>query len=206
MSVKLHARHLARLVTLHEEGRVVGHSDRTQEIMRTLLATLRQSEELPEEARTWPLAMLPHDVGKLAIPGEVLRKPGRLSEYERGLIVLHAVEGREQLSWLAGQAASVGDQDAAGFWRLAALIAGGHHERTDGQGYPLGLAGGALPLVVRAARVVDVYEALTARRSYREGLSHAEALRVMRFEEGGFDERLLLVLDEAMAKRRVPAD
>ncbi len=204
--MKLHARHLARLVTLHEEGRIIGHSDRTEEIMRALLGVLRESEELPEEAAMWPLAMLPHDIGKLAVPSEVLRKPGRLGEYERGLIVLHAVEGREQLSWLADQAAFLGDQGAARFWRLAATIAGGHHERTDGQGYPLGLSGGALPFVVRAARVADVYEALTARRSYREGLSHDDAIRVMRFEEGGFDEKLLLALDEAMGRQRVPAD
>ena len=206
MSVKLHARHLARLVTLHEEGRTVGHSDRTEEIMRTLLTTLRESEELPEEAAVWPLAMLPHDLGKLAVPGEILRKPGPLSPYERGLIVLHTVEGREQLSWLADQATFVGDHAAATFWRLAALIAGGHHERLDGQGYPLGLAGGALPLVVRAARVVDVYEALTARRSYREGLPHEDAMRVMRFEEGGFEEKILAALDEAMGRQRVCAD
>ena len=70
----------------------------------------------------------------------------------------------------------------------------------------MGLAGSALPLVVRAARAVDVYEALTARRSYRESLSHEEAMRVMRFEEGGFDEKLLDALDEAMAKQRVSAD
>ena len=202
----MHVRHLARLVTLHEEGRIAGHSNRTEEIMRALLAALRESEELPKEAAAWPLAMLPHDIGKLAVPGEILRKPGPLSPYERGLIVLHTVEGREQLSWLADQAAFLGDQAAAGFWRLAALVAGGHHERTDGQGYPLGLAGSALPLVVRAARAVDVYEALTARRSYRESLSHEEAMRVMRFEEGGFDEKLLGALDEAMAKQRVSAD
>ena len=206
MSVKLHARHLARLVTLHEEGRIAGHSERTEEIMRSLLAMLRESEELSEESAVWPLAMLAHDVGKLVVPGEVLRKPGRLSEYERTLMILHTVEGREQLSWLADQTAFAGDRAAAGFWRVAATIAGGHHERLDGRGYPLGLAGGALPLVLRAARAVDVYEALTARRSYRESLTHENALRVMRFEEGGFDERVLAALDEAMARQQVSAD
>lgn len=206
MSVDLHARHLGRLVTLHEEGRSAGHSGRTEEIMRTLLAALRETEELPDRAKLWPLAMLPHDVGKLAVPAEILRKPGPLSPYERGLIVLHAVEGREQLSWLADRAAASGSHGAAYFWRLAATIAGGHHERLDGQGYPRGLAGGALPLVLRAARTVDVYEALTARRSYREGLQHEDAIRVMRFEEGGFDERVLTALDEAMARMRVSAD
>jgi putative two-component system response regulator len=140
------------------------------------------------------------------VPGEILRKPRPLSPYERGLIVLHTIEGREQLSWLADRAASSGDHAAADFWRLAATIAGGHHERLDGQGYPLGLAGGALPLVLRAARAVDVYEALTARRSYREGLPHEEAIRVMRFEEGGFDERVLTALDAAMVRMRVSAD
>lgn len=206
MDVKLYARHLARLVTLHEEGRITGHSERTEEIMRSLLAMLRESEELPEEAALWPFAMLAHDVGKLAVPGEILRKPGRLSEYERALMILHTIEGREQLSWLADQAAFTGDRAAAGFWRLASTIAGGHHERLDGQGYPLGIAGGALPLVLRAARAVDVYEALTARRSYREGMVHAEALQVMRCEEGGFDERVLGALDEAMGTQRVSAD
>jgi len=171
-----------------------------------LLAALRATEDLPDGADLWPLAMLPHDIGKLAVPGEILRKPGPLSPYERGLIVLHTVEGREQLSWLADRAASSGDYAAANFWRLAAAIAGGHHERTDGQGYPLGLAGGALPLVLRTARAVDVYEALTARRSYRAALSHEDAIRVMRYEEGGFDERILVALDEAMAKQRVSAD
>ncbi len=206
MSVKLHAKHLARLVTLHEEGRITGHSDRTEEIMIALLGVLRGTEDLPAEAAAWPLAMLAHDVGKLAVPGEILRKPGPLSPYERGLIVLHAVEGREQLSWLADRAAASGDHGTAHFWRLAATIAGGHHERLDGQGYPLGLAGGALPLVLRAARAVDVYEALTATRSYREGLQHENAIRVMRFEEGGFDEKLLGALDEAFSKQWVSAD
>ena len=206
MSVQLHARHLGRLVTLHEEGRIVGHSERTEEIMRSLLTVLGESEELPQESCVWPLAMLPHDIGKLAVPGEILRKPGQLSEYERALIALHTVEGREQLSWLADQAAFLGDQVAIRFWRLAALIAGGHHERLDGKGYPLGLAGGGLPLVLRAARVVDVYEALTAQRAYRAAMPHAEALRVMRFEEGGFDNNLLSALDEAMVRRRVSAD
>ena len=206
MTVRLHAEHLGRLVTLHEEGAALGHSQRTAEIMRALLGALRETEDLPAEAAAWPLAMLAHDVGKLAVPGEILRKPGPLSPYERGLIVLHTIEGREQLSWLADRAASSGDHAAADFWRLAAAIAGGHHERLDGQGYPLGLAGRALPPVLRAARAVDVYEALTARRSYREGLSHQDAMRVMRFEEGGFDERVLTALDEAMVRLRVSAD
>ena len=206
MTVRLHAEHLGRLVTLHEEGTAIGHSQRAAEIMRALFGALRETEDLPVEAAAWPLAMLAHDVGKLAVPSEILRKPGPLSRYERGLIVLHTLEGREQLSWLADRAASSGDHGAADFWRLSAAIAGGHHERQDGQGYPLGLAGRALPPVLRAARAVDVYEALTARRSYREGLSHKHAMQVMRFEEGGFDEGVLTALDEAMVRMRVSAD
>lgn len=206
MTVRLHAEHLGRLVTLHEEGTAIGHSQRAAEIMRGLLGALCETADLPAEAAAWPLAMLVHDVGKLALPGEILRKPGPLSPYERGLIVLHTIEGREQISWLADRAAASGDHGAADFWRLSAAIAGGHHERLDGQGYPLGLADGALPPVLRAARAVDVYEALTARRSYREGLSHHDAMRAMRFKEGGFDEGVLMALDEAMARMRVSAD
>lgn len=206
MDARLHALHLARIVTLHEEGRVEGHSERTEEIMRSVLSVLSEAQNLPEEVQAWPLAMLPHDIGKLVIPSQVLRKPGKLDPFERALIIQHTIEGRDQLNWLADQAAFAGDRHAASFWRVAGYIAGGHHERLDGQGYPLGLSGGAVPLVLRIARLVDVYEALTARRSYRDSMPHEQAMRVMRFEEGGFDDSLLEALDEAMTHRRVSAD
>lgn len=202
MDINLHAMHLARLVTIHEEGRVDGHSQRTGEVMRAVIEALDGAVKLPDDSRDWPVAMLPHDVGKLAIPSEILRKSGKINEYERGLIVLHTIEGREQLEWLATQALYQADKEATRFWRLSALIAGGHHERPDGGGYPLGLAGDAVPLVLRVARLVDVYEALTAKRSYRERMSHEEAVRVMRYEEGGFDDDLLEALEEAMTRQR----
>ncbi len=204
-NVELHARHLARLVTIHEEGQIEGHSERTEAVMRAVLTVLGEVHDLPEEARSWPLAMLPHDLGKLVIPAEVLRKTTKINAYERGLIVLHTLEGQDQISWLAEQAAYQGNHSTTRFWQLAALIAGGHHERPDGAGYPLGLGGEAVPPVLRVARLVDVYEALTARRAYRDSMSHEQAIRVMKYEEGGFDEDLLEALEEAMARKRAVA-
>ena len=112
-------------------------------------------------------AALLHDVGKLAISNRILDKPARLTR--RG------VRGRAPPSAAHG----VDPRAHAGLRRLAPL-AGAHHERLDGSGYPHGLDGGALTLPMRVLAVADVYEALTSARPYRPAKSSAEALEVMR--------------------------
>ncbi len=188
-----YARHLARLVSNHEDGRAQGHSLRLEALVRAIVGALPPSLQLPDDADLWPWAMLPHDIGKLAVSPSILRKPGPLTPEEYGLLRIHAPLGREWLEQLAAETQARDAADAR-FWYLAARIAGGHHERPDGLGYPLGLKGDALPLVLRVARTADVYDALTARRSYREALPHRDALRMMRDEIGGFDEELLEAL------------
>ena len=191
-----YARLLARTVALHEDG-AEGHPQRLEGLVESLLAVLGRSRTLPEEALLWPQAVLVHDYGKLFVPNQILRKPQSLSIQERGLMQQHTILGREELTRLA--AAFWGkDKAACGFWTLAAQIAGGHHERPDGLGYPLGLGGDAVPLVLRVARTVDVFDALTARRAYREALPSEKAFRLMREEIGGFDEALLMALETAV--------
>jgi putative two-component system response regulator len=97
-----------------------------------------------------------HDVGKLGIPDAILLKPGRLTEHEYEVVKTHAALG-ERL--LAGSVSPV--------LQMAAVIAGSHHERWDGKGYPEGLAGEAIPLVGRIVAVADVYDALTHDRPYK---------------------------------------
>ncbi len=106
-------------------------------------------------------AALLHDVGKIGIPDSILKKPGRLSEEEYGLVqghpelavhILGSIPRQEILPWILS-----------------------HHEHWDGGGYPQGLAGAAVPLEARILALCDAYDAMTTDRPYRGSMSHAEA-------------------------------
>lgn len=127
-----------------------------------------------------------HDIGKIAIPDEVLLKPGLLTDEQRAVIERHPEVGYALLS---GSSSEVLD--------LAATIALTHHERWDGKGYPHGIAGEAIPLEGRISAVADVFDALTTDRVYRPALTIDEAVRLMREDRGTrFDP---LVLDALLA-------
>ena len=122
-----------------------------------------------------------HDIGKIAIPDEILLKRGPLTDHERSSMRRHPEIGHRLLS---GSSSEVLD--------LAATIALVHHERWDGNGYPGGLAGDAIPLEGRIAAVADVFDALTTERVYRRALPVEGALALMREERGGQFDPLVL--------------
>jgi len=122
-----------------------------------------------------------HDIGKIAIPDQILRKPGPLSPDERLVVETHTERG---YSILAGTNEPLLD--------LGAEIAWTHHERFDGAGYPRGLAGDAIPLSGRIVAVADVFDALVSDRVYRLALPVDEVVATMRAERGGqFDPDVL---------------
>ena len=108
------------------------------------------------ECRRLEAGAVLHDIGKIGIPEPVLRKPGRYTEAECGVMREHARIGHEILT-AAGQS----------HLRLGAAIARSHHERFDGSGYPDGLAGQGIPLEARVVAVADVFDSITARRPYK---------------------------------------
>ncbi len=112
------------------------------------------------------LAGLLHDVGKVAVPDAILRKPGALTEAERAVILQHPALGAQIL-----EHPSLADVRA---W------VGAHHERPDGTGYPHGLSGEQLPLEARIVAVADAYEAMTSDRSYRDAIGAADARAELR--------------------------
>lgn len=130
------------------------HSERVAEVAVAMGVLL---ELTPEELRRLRHAGLLHDIGKLGVSNLILDKPGRLTEPERADVERHPVYTRE----LLGRVAS---------FRELADDAAAHHEKLDGSGYPLGLRGGELTLTARILAVADVFEAMTARRPYREPL------------------------------------
>lgn len=120
-----------------------------------------------------------HDIGKVAIPASILRKPGKLTESETLEIQKHPVCGFEMLKRF-GQAS-----------REILEITLFHHERYDGTGYPRRLKGEEIPFTARLAAVCDVYDALTSIRPYKRAFSQAEAMSIMINAKGHFDPELL---------------
>ena len=102
-------------------------------------------------------AALLHDIGKLSVSNAILEKPGKLTDAEWKIMKMHPVYTRIILEKISG------------FENLA-FIAGAHHERLDGKGYPDGLSAAEMPLSARIIAVADVFQALSEKRPYREGL------------------------------------
>lgn len=111
-----------------------------------------------------------HDVGKIAIRDAVLQKPAGLSDEEFSRMKLHAVIGGDLFDFLEDR---IPDKT---FARIAGDMARYHHERWDGKGYPEGLSGEKIPLMARIMSIVDVYDALTSKRPYKEPFSHEKAM------------------------------
>jgi putative two-component system response regulator len=136
-----------------------------------------------------------HDIGKIATPDEILRKPGPLTAEERAEMQRHTAVGHQILT----------DSDSE-LLRLAAAIALTHHERFDGRGYPQGLGGEDIPLVGRIVAVADVFDALLSDRCYRPALPVKEAVEVIRKGRGTqFDPEIADLLlehqEEALSMR-----
>ena len=111
-------------------------------------------------------AALLHDVGKLSVSNTILEKPGKLTEEEWKVMKLHPVYTKVILEKIAG-------------FKDLAFVAGAHHERLDGKGYPEGLTGSQLPLTARIICVADVYQALCEKRPYRDSLPAKKVFGIM---------------------------
>jgi HD-GYP domain-containing protein (c-di-GMP phosphodiesterase class II) len=151
------------------------------------LGIAREMRLDPAAQRRVYRAGLLHDIGKLGIPNSILDKPGRLDESERAAVERHPFLTWEILSRVPA-------------FRDFAWSAALHHERLDGRGYPWHLTGRRLDMTARILCVADVYEALTADRPYRPGLSWDEASRTMSEGRGtAFDPMVL----DALASCRI---
>jgi diguanylate cyclase (GGDEF)-like protein len=134
-------------------------------------AELVDRSRAPVRRETVRLAALIHDVGKIGVPDDILRKPSRLTPHEEDVVQQHVL---------------LGDLMARDLPDLAVIRAGvrHHHERWDGTGYPDGLAGERIPLIARILAVADAYSAMTTTRPYRKALSEDEALGVLQGAAG----------------------
>jgi HD-GYP domain-containing protein (c-di-GMP phosphodiesterase class II) len=169
------------------DGQTREHSDTVVELARTTGARLGLDRV---ELLELELAALLHDVGKLRVPREILRKAGPLSDSERRLMRNHPAWGAELVSGVPGLQA-------------VALIVRHHHERVDGSGYPSRLSGVRIPVASRIMAVCDAYGAMTEKRPYRERREPRDALAELRVQAGNqFDPA---VVDALAAEVGEPA-
>jgi len=137
-----------------------GHTRRVMAFSMAIGREIGLSEEETEDLR---LAAILHDIGKIGVPDEVLRKPGSLDEEEFAAMKRHSEAASEILSHVH---------------RLRPVIPGvrSHHERVDGRGYPDGIAGDDIPLIARIIAVADTFDAMTTDRPYSRGRTIKEAV------------------------------
>ena len=126
----------------------------------------------PERQRNLEFAALLHDVGKIAIPKEIINKPGKLDPHEWTIIKTHTLEGQKML------------ERVGGFMRQVGIIVRSHHERWDGGGYPDGLAGEQIPLEARIISCCDTWNAMRTDRPYRNALAMDVALAELHSNAG----------------------
>ncbi len=160
-----------------------GHSARVAQVADQLAQRL----ELPAGTRRWlRRGALLHDVGKLGVSNLILDKPGKLDPAEWAEMQRHAMHSEEILGRISA------------FGTLA-RVAGAHHERLDGSGYPRGLDARHIRLETRIITTADVFDALTADRPYRAALPYAQALEIMRADIGkGIDADCFVALEATL--------
>ncbi|TAK12136.1 MAG: GAF domain-containing protein [Anaerolineae bacterium] len=145
-----------------------GHTQRVTE----LVLRLAERMEIPSaQMKDFRRGALLHDIGKMAVPDSILRKPGKLTPEEWEVMKAHTVIARDLLEPIT----YLGD---------ARQIPYCHHEKWDGSGYPQNLKGSTIPLYARIFAVVDVYDALTSDRPYRKAWPQAKAIEYIKEESG----------------------
>jgi putative two-component system response regulator len=175
-----------------------GHVARTQRYLKLLVDELLQEKLYSEETSLWnmdyliPSAQL-HDVGKIAISDTILNKPGKLTPEEFEIMKTHAEIGVTIIRKIEE------NTEEHDFMKHARLIAGGHHEKWDGTGYPHGVKGKDIPLEASLMAVADVYDALMSVRPYKQPLSFNEARQIIQNGKGAqFDPVLVDVFLKVM--------
>ena len=140
-------------------------------------------------------ASILHDIGKVAIPDNILNKPGAFTNEEYEIMKTHCIEGDKIVS------KAFADNPDADFVKITRDIVSFHHEKVNGKGYPYGLEGTGIPLSARMMAIVDAFDAITSKRVYKTEKSVEEALEILRKDSGThFDPDLVEIFISAYAE------
>jgi putative two-component system response regulator len=171
------------------------HIERTQICLGVLLSNMFTTGIYREETKGWNIGLLLqssllHDVGKIAIHDNILKKPGKLTEEEFDEMKKHVLYGVSFIEKL-----EINEEDSL-FLHYAKIFVKYHHERWDGSGYPDGYIGTNIPLLGRLMAIVDVYEAITSERCYKPAIGHSEAVNIILRGKGTLFDPTLIDLFE----------
>ncbi|MCZ6149964.1 CHASE2 domain-containing protein [Campylobacter ureolyticus] len=167
-----------------------GHILRTREYVRVLAQYLRKKgiyNFSPTFIKVLCQAVPLHDIGKVAIPDNILNKNGSLDEKEWEIMKKHVIYGKEII-----QKAKMRSSGKNLFLNAATNIAYTHHEKWDGSGYPQGLKGDEIPIEGRLMAIADVYDALTSKRVYKEKFNYEKAENMIINESGTHFDPILI--------------
>jgi putative two-component system response regulator len=183
------------------------HIERVQSLTRVLAEQMRRQGLHPDQITPafvddLEQAAALHDIGKVGTPDAVLLKPAALTSGEFEEMKQHCMLGARTLTTVLKR------HPESQFLQMGADVARSHHERWDGQGYPEGLAGEAIPLVARIVAVADFYDAMTSTRVYRAALAHQEACALIRRASGSHFDPVVVGAFEAVEEesRRIATD
>jgi putative nucleotidyltransferase with HDIG domain len=164
-------------------------ADHSRSVVDLAHAVAEELKVDPRDRQTLEFAAMLHDVGKIAIPKEILNKPAKLTDEEFAVMKKHTIEGQYMLDRVGGLLGSVGE------------IVRSCHERWDGKGYPDGLKGEQIPLAARIVFTCDAYNAMTTDRVYRPAMSRDAALLELTTNSGTqFDPRIVQALERVIER------
>ena len=177
----------------HRDDITGSHIERTQHGVKVFLNLLDEHDLFTEERKGLNINLLLqscqlHDVGKIAISDNILKKPGKLSDEEFTEMKKHPLIGEKIIEKIEALAAK------SHFLDYAKTFASSHHEKWNGTGYPRGLKENEIPLIGRIMAIVDVYDALTSTRPYKKAFTHEEAVRIITEGSGTQFDPLLVDL------------
>ena len=164
-----------------------GHVRRTSECVKVFTNDLKwKMPELSVRFFTNLIKAAPmHDLGKIAVDDQILRKPGKFTDEEYAQMKTHAAKGAKIVEQVLTE---VKDEE---FKKIAVNVAHYHHEKWDGSGYPDGLSGEDIPLEARIMALADVFDALVSKRCYKEAFDFDRAFRIIEESLGShFDPEL----------------
>ena len=170
-----------------------GHIERTQSYLRILLNAKWTDKAYWKEISSWDVDILLqsaqlHDIGKISIDDNILRKPTRLTPAEYEIIKEHTLIGAKIIDGIMSKTTQ------QSFLEQARILAISHHEKWNGSGYPYKLKGEDIPLQGRLMAIADVYDALISDRPYKAAMSHEQAVEVIKKEKDiHFDPTLVML-------------
>lgn len=177
-----------------------GHIKRTQMYVKIILDEMKKDPRyhwlITKDYVNYVTNAAPmHDLGKISTPDSILLKPGRLTPEEYDIMKLHAAKGGEIID------ATFGDLEDEEFKKVAKEVARHHHEKWDGKGYPDGLSKGNIPLHARIMAVADVFDAVSAKRVYRDAMPLDKCFEIIENGRGtDFDPEIVDFFMQAKSK------